>query len=1086
MSRMNSCIPIALVAALCLSSSPAGEVDKLLDVTLLKSTPERYRWSEGSILALDGKQHLVMAVTGFGGGGHDHSGAEILEFHSRDGGLTWSALEEAVVLQANVGKQTVMNPSLLRLDTGELLCFVSVKHSTKDCGVWVKRSRDDGQTWGDLKRLPYKGYGGVGCDRALQISTGRIVLPAWLSMNGLGSTHAYCLYSDDRGHTWQKTALVTTPTGSTGRKTNPAAEEPMVIELRDGRLMMFMRTYLKSIYRSFSADGGETWSKPESSGIPSPGSMSTIKRLPTGDILLLWNWARLPDISGPWPRIFMSSAISTDEGRNFSSVRHLDGAADFPGKITMANVTFSGGNAIITYSKSMTKKNAYNWRLQVVPIKWFYEGDMTLAYGENYRPELNAFLGGKGPAEAAPATRIPRPAPPDRASALAKVSGDVAPDAADAGLVASYHFEAGKGQFAFDTSPGLNDLWFGPAAGAPKWVSAEHGGGIEFASRSNFLLTPHSASLAFPDGTFSLAATIRPTSVKARAVLATKNHAFEVGLLGGRLQAAVRSGGSWGPGWLGSTPVSLNRWSDVAVTYDGRRLRFYLNDQLVETVSRRCRMTGNEETFAVGGCSHIDDSSFVGRIRRLRVWNSVQYQSEGEPRMKSGTTAPRRVDGTHQLFIEDSLIESSEGLSRVVNQPAKYHGNPVLTYEHPWEGNCVITWGSVLWDEREKRFRVWYEAYKKHAAPGDQTILCYATSVDGIHWEKPDLGLVEWQGSTENNIVFAPADGSIDAPTVLRVLDAPADRRYRMYWYSGKHKGIRGATSPDGLKWQVLDSVLVAAGDRSSAWYDEARRRFCVITRIPGRGLRTCGLWESSDGEKFEAVGEIAAPDESDPEKTEFYGMIPFRYAGLRLGFLEMFDVPGRKLNTQLVHCRENEDWQRTANRQVFLDRGAAGTWDQAWVTPSQNPPIRVGEQLYIFYQGRQTLHWADPPFGHIGSVGLAFLRPDGFVSLDAQNAEGSVVTTPLLLTAATLHLNAVARPGTIRVAVLDMAGDPVPGFTLEDCRPISGDSLDHRVSWRPGSSLAELRDTPLRLRFALQGAKLFSFWVESPAGQGR
>ncbi len=451
--------------------------------------------------------------------------------------------------------------------------------------------------------------------------------------------------------------------------------------------------------------------------------------------------------------------------------------------------------------------------------------------------------------------------------------------------------------------------------------------------------------------------------------------------------------------------------------------------------------------------------------------------------MLDTTKKPRKIGRVHQLFIDDCLIESINGLKRIVNQLVRHHANPVLTYEKPWEGNCVITWGSVLYDKEVKLFKIWYEVYKKFGKPGEATILCYATSKDGVTWEKPELGLVDYRGSKANNIVFAPKTGTIDSPTVFFTPDPTPECRYRMYWYSFEEHGIRGATSSDGLNWDLIEGILVNAGDRSSACYDPQRKKFLVMTRIPDRGLRTCGLWESDNGEDFKYVGEIAAPDDSDPEKTEFYGMIYFPYAGLRLGFLEVFYVPIRKLNTQLIYSRDGLKWHRACNRQTFLDWGPPGSWDQAWVTPSQNPPIRVGDKLYIFYQGRQTLHWAVAPFGHIGSVGLAFLRVDGFVSLEAQCEEGSVTTTPLLLEGTTLpavHINAFARPGTVTVEVLDLDGNPIEGFRRSDCIPLTmADRTDHAVAWRSNRNLNSLAGRPVRLCFYVQGAKLYSFWIE-------
>jgi hypothetical protein len=364
--------------------------------------------------------------------------------------------------------------------------------------------------------------------------------------------------------------------------------------------MMFMRVCLKSIYVSYSDYDGTTWSKPKSSGIPSPAAMPTLRRLPNGDLLLIWNWAEEEKINGPWPRNRISSVVSTDDGKTWTSLRHLDGAEDFPGKITMANVVFCDGNAVVTYSKSKTKKNAYNWRLQVIPIPWFYEGDKSVVYGEAYRPTLEAKIAkSKNRAKS-----IPRPMAKER-----KV-----------------------------------------------------------------------AAVSYPN-------------------------------------QAVRS---------------------------------------------------------------------VGR--------------------------------THQLFIDDDLIARTNGIEQIVNQPAKHHVNPVLTWDKPWEGNCVITWGSILYEPDEKLFKAWYEVYKKYPPQGEaKVVVCYATSRDGIKWDKPNLGLYDFRGSKENNIIMRDL---IDAPTVFRDPNPTADVKYRMFWCgrdSRKDWIVQSAISADGIHWKEQEGVRVKAGDRMSA-----------------------------------------------------------------------------------------------------------------------------------------------------------------------------------------------------------------------------------------------------------------------------
>ena len=367
----------ALAMAAFGNTATASEVSKLVDTVLYPHDPSPsgvFRWSEGATFSLGDQQRLMMLVTAFGYGGHDFSTANILRFDSYDGGLNWTPLAEAQVFQENIGQSNVMAPSLVRINENKVLSFFNVINSLSDGGPYMKTSLDNGMTWSSPVALPYQGYGASISDSALKLSNGRVLLPAWASFDQLGSDYSYSFYSDNEGVDWSRSAYMTTPAGSSGRPTDPAAEEPTVIELSDSRLMMLMRTYLGTFYKSYSDDFGETWSTPEDSRIVAPGAMPRLSRMPNGDILLLYNTALSEDeIDGPWPRKYLAAAVSSDEGETFHSLQLLEGGSDFPGKITMANVTFFEGNAIITYSRSMNLTNAYDWRLQVIPEAWFIQ-----------------------------------------------------------------------------------------------------------------------------------------------------------------------------------------------------------------------------------------------------------------------------------------------------------------------------------------------------------------------------------------------------------------------------------------------------------------------------------------------------------------------------------------------------------------------------------------------------------------------------------------------------------------------------------------------------------------------------------------
>jgi hypothetical protein len=470
------------------------------------------------------------------------------------------------------------------------------------------------------------------------------------------------------------------------------------------------------------------------------------------------------------------------------------------------------------------------------------------------------------------------------------------------------------------------------------------------------------------------------------------------------------------------------------------------------------------------------------------------------------------INSDAQLFIDDHLIDKIEKVQRQVHLAEKYFPNPVLTYTEPWEGHCVITWGSVIYDNDEGIFKCWYEAYRQTAAREQQTSLCYATSKDGIHWHKPNLKLIEFEGSKDNNILFQPRQGLDSAVIIKDDSDPDPARRYKMMFYLMAEKegpkagpwGLYTATSADGIHWTGSNDPLIKAGDRAGFFYNPVRRVYSFFTR-PGTPApitkvhRWLGLWESPDFRSSGAMQPVLWPDENDGPGTEFYSLQPFQYESMILGYLEMFyngenDVRFRRLDTQLAVSHDGVHWERALNRAVVLPFGLIGSWDGGWAFPSSNPPIRFNNKLYVYYQGRRTFHWGtrprpfiqdgktyqinDPQYGHVGSIGVAFLRVDGFASMNAKGEPGIIRTKPLSIPKGlNLLINAQAT-GSLKVAVLDGNGKPLPGFSIEDSMVIKGDSLEHRAQWQK-KGIAELGGQTVILEFHLEDAALFSFRIK-------
>ena len=120
--------------------------------------------------------------------------------------------------------------------------------------------------------------------------------------------------------------------------------------------------------------------------------------------------------------------------------------------------------------------------------------------------------------------------------------------------------------------------------------------------------------------------------------------------------------------------------------------------------------------------------------------------------------------GLRHLFLDDYLVERTDNLARTLNQPTKHPNNPVLRSEHPWEALRVQVYGTALYDPDERLFKIWYLSIPRPSdqtvtingqqRPGHATLLGYATSEDGLHWDKPSLGLVDFEGSTANNLLM--------------------------------------------------------------------------------------------------------------------------------------------------------------------------------------------------------------------------------------------------------------------------------------------------------------------------------------------
>ena len=460
------------------------------------------------------------------------------------------------------------------------------------------------------------------------------------------------------------------------------------------------------------------------------------------------------------------------------------------------------------------------------------------------------------------------------------------------------------------------------------------------------------------------------------------------------------------------------------------------------------------------------------------------------------------IGSSRQLFVDDYIIESKHRSFRVLNQPVKHLGNPIIELtpvQKVGSKDLVIVSGSVFFDREEGLFKMWYEGADYEWS---NNVVCYATSRDGINWELPKLGLYKYQGSTENNIVFRSSRRVGDvSPGVFKdpVARDPA-RKYKMIYKRGAKTtdGVRVAFSPDGIHWTdgADDPIIDVSDSPNSVMWDPRLGVYVAHTRhhayYDGNYTREVLQSESHDFRSWRAYGVILKADQADPVRSkQFYNMEWMPYEEVYFGFISVYHtLPGMetkitpgldwidKVDIQLTFSRDGRNWQRAGDRQVFIPNGSGPEdFDRSMIFTMQHP-IVVGDEIWIYYVGFSGRHWATnrkEPQG--GKVGLAKLRKDGFISIDA--GEGTLTTRSLKISGDQLVINADASLGSITVEILGQDGEPLPGFGLKDARPAIGDRVRHPIRWSGGPDLGHLKGKTVAFKFHIDRSKLFSFQLE-------
>jgi hypothetical protein len=362
------------------------------------------------------------------------------------------------------------------------------------------------------------------------------------------------------------------------------------------------------------------------------------------------------------------------------------------------------------------------------------------------------------------------------------------------------------------------------------------------------------------------------------------------------------------------------------------------------------------------------------------------------------------VGDQRQVFIDGRFIEESNGVDLVVHPPQKT-GQTVLTCEYPWEGR-LGQYHSVLYDAGV--YLMWYTVYGKadsNAIPVRS--IAYARSKDGIHWEKPPLGLVEIYGTRKNNIVLGHGFGGVKGAThgCMVFLDpqAPPDQRFRLVSNPEElGKSLQIFSSGDGIHWRLthrdimkfnsenhhLDSQNVIFWDQRIGRYVAYVRR---NLRPPASQGRSVARAESADLTHFPDVEDcpvVLGFDDKDPQcydpvqnariqvadfytngavkypwAQDAYYMFPseyFHYGAFLKDFRKGQPVNAGSLDARFAASRDGVSWQRY-DRRAFVRLGRNDEWDSRSIYMAYGiVPGSSEDEMFMYYCGSNMLHGWD------------------------------------------------------------------------------------------------------------------------------
>ena len=454
------------------------------------------------------------------------------------------------------------------------------------------------------------------------------------------------------------------------------------------------------------------------------------------------------------------------------------------------------------------------------------------------------------------------------------------------------------------------------------------------------------------------------------------------------------------------------------------------------------------------------------------------------------------IGSRRELFVDSFLIEKMNNAVLELHHPVDE--GPVFYFDKSWEGPfsayCTILKDGNL-------FRAYYRGIPVSGADGnnDETT-CYAESDDGINWRKPDLGIHEINGSKKNNVILykaAPVTHNF-SPFIDSNPDVPANQKYKALGGTEK-SGLIAWVSADGIHWKKMqDEPVITDGKFDSqnvAFWSQTEKcyvsYFRIWTQAGYSGFRSVGRATSKDFKNWTATVPMTFGNTPMQHlytnQTHPYFRAPQIYVAIAARFM-----PGRQVISDEDAKELNVDpkYYKDCSDAVFMTSRGGSVYDRFFMQGFINPGIGVSNWVSrTNYPALNMVQTGDDemsvyvnqdyaqPTAHLHRYSL---RPDGFVSVYGNWNGGELLTKPIIFSGEKMFVNySTSAAGGLRIEITEPDGEPIDGFSSENAVELIGNEIEKEVKWKSSETLKSLSGKPVRIRFLLSDAHVYSFRFE-------